>query len=160
MSLPLQAAAAALLALLVLSVLAVQGGTPPDVIVSWYLALRRPWWQPPDWTIPVVWVVIFALMAWAVRRAWRHAPDREARRALLHATILNLFLNGLWAVLFFAWRRPDLALIETVPFWLSIALLIWLCRRQDRRAPWLLAPYLAWVSFAAWLNLALLRLNP
>jgi translocator protein len=52
-----------------------------------------------------------------------------------------------------------LALAEVVALWLSIVLLIAVCAQHDRWAPWLLVPYLIWVSFAAALNLAVVRLN-
>jgi tryptophan-rich sensory protein len=159
MTLPRQAALAAFLALALLLGLAWQAGTPPAEMLRWYLSLQRPPWQPPDWVVPVAWGVIFALLALALIRALRRAPDHEARRALVHATVLNLFLNGLWAVLFFAQKRPDRALAETLPFWLSVVFLMWLTRRQDRAGPWLLLPYLAWVTFAVFLNRELLRLN-
>ena len=44
--------------------------------------------------------------------------------------------------------------------WLAIAATLMAFRPVSRVAAWLLAPYLAWVSFAAALNLALWRLNP
>jgi tryptophan-rich sensory protein len=72
---------------------------------------------------------------------------------------LNLALNVLWSVLFFALRRPDWALAEVVALWMSIAVLIGVLARHPRSGAWLLAPYLAWVSFAAVLNLAIVRLN-
>jgi tryptophan-rich sensory protein len=56
-------------------------------------------------------------------------------------------------------RRPDWALIEVVPFWLSILLLIVVLRPASSRASWLLAPYLVWVAFARWLNVEIVRLN-
>jgi len=43
--------------------------------------------------------------------------------------------------------------------WLSILLLIVLLARGSRIAPWLLLPYLAWVSFAAMLNWKIVQLN-
>ena len=66
----------------------------------------------------------------------------------------------LWSELFFGRQRPDWALVEVVPFWLSIVLLIVALAPISRRASLLLLPYLAWVTFAAVLNLAVVRLNP
>jgi benzodiazapine receptor len=61
--------------------------------------------------------------------------------------------------LFFRFRRPDWALAEVVPFWLSILALMIVLRPISRRASWVLAPYLAWLCFAGWLNYAVVRLN-
>ena len=71
----------------------------------------------------------------------------------------NAFTNVLWSLLFFRLRRPDWALAEVSFLWLSILLLIVYLGRFSPRSGWLLAPYLAWVSFAAVLNLAVVRLN-
>jgi tryptophan-rich sensory protein len=72
---------------------------------------------------------------------------------------VNALLNVLWSELFFVWQRPDWALAEVVVLWLSIILLIVTLAPISRRASWLLVPYLAWVSFAGALNLAVVQLN-
>ena len=72
---------------------------------------------------------------------------------------VNALLNVLWSELFFEWQRPDWALAELVVLWLSIVLLIVVLVPISRRASWLLVPYLAWVSFAGVLNLAVVQLN-
>jgi tryptophan-rich sensory protein len=126
---------------------------------TWYYGLRQPPWKPPDWLFGPAWTAIFALIAVAGIQAWRDAPDRRAREWLLALFALNAFLNVLWSLLFFRLRRPDWALIEVGFLWLSIVVLIAVLGRWSRPAAWLLAPYLAWVTFAAALNAAVVRLN-
>jgi len=125
----------------------------------WYADLRKPSWQPPDWLFPPAWTTIFALAAVSGVLAWRAAPDREAREWLLGLFALNAFLNVLWSGLFFRLHRPDWALAEVGFLWLSIVLLIVVLARWSKAASAVLVPYLAWVSFAAVLNLAVVRLN-
>jgi tryptophan-rich sensory protein len=72
---------------------------------------------------------------------------------------LNAFLNVSWSLLFFRLRRPDWALAEVGMLWLSILVLLVFLGRVSRTSGWLLVPYLAWVAFAAALNLAVVRLN-
>jgi len=72
---------------------------------------------------------------------------------------LNGFLNVLWSLLFFALKRPDWALVEVALLWLSILLLIIVFWRFVKPASLYLVPYLLWVSFAAFLNLTVVRLN-
>lgn len=134
------------------------GGAATD-IGPWYLGLRKPSWQPPDWLFGPVWTAIFALTALAGLRAWRREPDAAGRGRVLAAYALNALLNVLWSALFFTVKRPDWALVEAVPLWLSVVLLIVVSGRRDRAAGWLLAPYLAWVAFAAVLNWSVVRLN-
>jgi benzodiazapine receptor len=126
---------------------------------AWYYGLRQPAWKPPDILFGPVWTTIYTLAAVAAVRAWLHAGHTRARRTLLAAFGVNALLNVLWSALFFRLRRPDWALAEVPLFWLSIVALIVVTRRSDALAPWLLAPYLAWVAFAAALNLAVVRLN-
>ncbi|MCR5868055.1 MAG: TspO/MBR family protein [Aquincola tertiaricarbonis] len=139
--------------------LSVLGGLATD-IGPWYRGLAKPAWQPPDWLFGPVWTTIYALGVVAAVRAWRAPVQQPGRGALLTAFGANGIANVLWSVLFFAMRRPDWAAFEVVLLWLSIAWLIRVAGRRDRLAGWLLAPYLAWVSFAAVLNLTIVRLNP
>jgi len=135
------------------------GGLATD-LGPWYVGLAKPWWQPPGWFFGPAWTLIFALTALAAASAWIGAPDGGARQLLAGAFAVNAVLNILWSVLFFTFRRPDWALIELVGLWLSIVVLIVLTARSSAYAPWLLAPYLAWVGFAGVLNWTILRLNP
>lgn len=139
-------------------VVAVAGGLATD-IGPWYRALRKPWFQPPDWLFGPAWTLIYAMIAVAAADMWQSAADERARSRVVSAFALNGALNALWSVLFFTLKRPDYALAEVVLLWLSIAGLMWMARPISGRAFWLLTPYLAWVSFAAALNLAVVRLN-
>jgi tryptophan-rich sensory protein len=126
---------------------------------TWYYALRKPPWQPPDWLFGPAWTLIFALAALAGVLYWRNQPRREGRLQVLAAFALNAFLNTFWSLLFFRLKRPDLALYEVGFLWLSIVLLIALLRRGSRTAAWLLVPYLIWVSFASYLNWTIVQMN-
>jgi translocator protein len=68
-------------------------------------------------------------------------------------------LNVAWSVLFFRRQRPDWALLEVPLLWLSVLALIVLLWPRSRTASLLLIPYLAWVSFAAFLNYTIVQLN-
>jgi len=69
-------------------------------------------------------------------------------------------VNALWSWLFFAWRQGAWAFAEVVLLWVLVAATISAFRRVHRLAAWLLVPYLAWVTFAAALTLAIWQLNP
>lgn len=125
----------------------------------WYRALRQPAWQPPDTWFGPAWTLIYTLTAAAGVRAWLGAREPRQRHALLLAFGLNASLNVLWSWLFFRLRRPDWALAEVVLLWLSIIVLMVVCGRTSSAAVWLLVPYLAWVAFAASLNLGVVQLN-
>ena len=137
---------------------AVVGGVMTD-IGPWYLSLIKPAWQPPDWLFGPAWTLIFSLAAASGVIAWRDAPNQSSREWMLALFALNGFLNVLWSLLFFRLRRPDWALMEVGFLWLSVALLMLVLWRYSRKASLLLIPYLVWITFAAALNWATVRLN-
>ncbi len=138
-------------------VVAILGAVLTD-IGDWYYSLEKPPWQPPDWAFGPAWTLIFAATATAGALAWMAAGER-ARIVIAAAFGINAILNVAWSLLFFRLRRPDWALAEVAVFWVSIAALIVICGSVDSRAGWLLLPYIGWVSFAAILNLTIVRLN-
>ncbi len=126
---------------------------------AWYRQLNKPSWQPPDWLFGPVWMVLYGMIAAAGWLVWREAGFAGATLALVLYAV-QLVLNALWSALFFGLRRMDLALIEVGALWLSILATLVAFWPIDRTAALLMLPYLAWVSFAAFLNYTVLRLNP
>lgn len=125
----------------------------------WYAGLRMPAWKPPDWLFGPAWTLIFGLAALAGMQWWRYAPTARNRRWMLVLFALNAVLNLAWSLLFFHLRRPDWALLEVVALWLSIVALILATPAKPSTPAWLLAPYLVWVTIAAALNFAVVKLN-
>ena len=125
---------------------------------AWYAALAKPAWNPPNAIFAPVWSVLYGLMAVAAWLVWRRAGFSGAGAALgLFA--VQLILNALWSYLFFGRHQPGLAFGDIVVLWVAILSVVLLFLRVDRVAGALLLPYLAWVSFAAYLNFTLWRLN-
>jgi len=86
------------------------------------------------------------------------SPAREKEPAL-SLYIAQLGLNAAWSRVFFYGQAIGAAAVVVCVLWLAIAATIWLAWTKDRMASLLLIPYLAWVSFAAVLNIAIWRLN-
>lgn len=123
---------------------------------AWYARLRKPWFNPPNWLFPIAWAVLYlmiALSAWLVWRQTGLGPE-------IWLWFGSLLLNAAWSWLFFGMRRMDLALAELAVFWVSIAAMVLAFAPVSAAAAWLMVPYLAWVSFAGFLNWTLWRLNP
>jgi translocator protein len=128
-------------------------------IGPWYRNLNKPSWQPPDWLFGPAWTVILSLAAWAAVLAWNGAPDTGTRTTIIVLYAVNFVFHLLWSPLFFTLRRPDWSLIEVVFLWGSVLALIVGLRQASVMASWLIVPYFIWVSFAALLNLAIVKLN-
>jgi translocator protein len=125
----------------------------------WYHALRRPAWQPPDWLFGPAWTLILGLASLAMFLGLRNAQTRRDWLLVLAVFLLNGALNIIWSPLFFKLRRPDWALLEVPFLWLSILLPIVVLWLISRTGSYLMVPYLVWVSFAAVLNLTIVRMN-
>ncbi|HXK11251.1 MAG TPA: TspO/MBR family protein [Vicinamibacteria bacterium] len=124
-------------------------------VAEWYPALKKPSWTPPHWVFGPVWTFIYPMVAVAGWLAWREGRARLGPLVYL----LQLALNAAWPWFFFAQRRPDRALVCIAALCVFVVATIAAFWRLSRRAALLLVPYLAWVAFAAALNLALWRMN-
>ncbi len=128
-------------------------------IPTWYATLVRPEFSPPNWIFAPVWTTLFALMGIAAFLVWNKGLKRQDIKIALSMFIIQLVLNTLWSILFFGMQNPGAALIEIVVLWLAILATILTFAKISRVAAWLLVPYIAWVSFAAYLNYSIWILN-
>jgi translocator protein len=138
-------------------VLGVAGGLLTK-LTTWYDALKKPGWKPPDWSFGPIWTLVFAFISFAIAFAWTLA-DAQQRTLMLWALAINGILNIAWSGIFFIMRNPPLAFAELVLFWISIAALVYVFSGISRTAGLLLLPYLCWVTAAGVLNYQIVRLN-
>ncbi|WP_377294592.1 TspO/MBR family protein [Rhizobium sp. SG2393] len=122
----------------------------------WYETLRKPSWTPPKWAFPVVWSVLYAAIAYAGWSVW----TLSGWSLPMMFWVVQILVNAAWSWLFFGRRRMDLALADIAVLWLSILGFILTAWPISTLAALLFIPYLAWVTTAAFLNRAVMRLNP
>lgn len=127
-------------------------------IKTWYPTLIKPSFNPPNYLFGPVWTILFALMGIALYLVWQAKKGKKKAEAL-KIFWLQLGLNIAWSVLFFGLHSPLWAFIDILGLWLAIFVSIKKFMRLSPNAAYLLTPYLAWVSFAALLNFAIVRLN-
>jgi benzodiazapine receptor len=149
--------ATALVAVAWLGAMAFAGGSMTEV-GPWYEELRFPRIRPPNWLFGPAWTTIYILIGIGGVSAWT-AADAAQRTTLVAVLAVNTALNVLWSPLFFKLRRPDWALAEWVPFWASVAGVFATVYAIKPEAALYFAPYLAWVTFAGWLNWRIVELN-
>ena len=123
---------------------------------AWYAALQTPSWNPPPWLFGPAWTLLYTLMAIAAWLVWKRVGF--SRPLVLY--FVQLALNAAWTPIFFGAHQLGWALIEIVVMWIAILLTLLSFRRVNPKSGWLFVPYLAWVSFATFLNFTLWRLNP
>jgi len=128
-------------------------------IPTWYEGLRKPSFNPPEWLFGPAWTVLYLLMAVAAFLVWKQGLGVPGVKLALIVFLAQLLLNSAWSILFFGLRSPLAGLVDIFLLWFAILTTIILFFRVSTAAGVLLLPYIAWVSFAAILNAAILLLN-
>lgn len=126
--------------------------SPPG---AWYQALEKPAWNPPPWIFGPVWTLLYLGMAAAAWLVWKQGGQGFALRLYF----VQLALNAAWTPVFFGAHAMGAALTVIICLWIAIFLTLRAFAPVSRPAGLLLVPYLAWVSFASFLNFTLWRLN-
>lgn len=132
--------------------------TTPN-IPGWYASLNKPSFTPPNYVFPVVWNILYALMAISLWRLWEEAPGKARKRAVT-LFLLQLAVNLAWSFIFFGAKAIGAGLITILAL---DALVIWTIHAAwnvDRFAAALLLPYLLWIGYATALSVEIFRLNP
>jgi tryptophan-rich sensory protein len=123
---------------------------------SWYESLRKPFWNPPKWAFPVVWTVLYIVIAVAASRV-AGAPGSAMAMAFW---ALQIALNTLWTPVFFGLHRIKAGMVVIAALWVAVLGATINTFLVEPFAGWLMVPYLAWVTVAASLNAAVWWLNP
>ncbi len=121
-------------------------------------SVAKPPLSPPGILFPIVWTVLYALMGIGAARV-AQTPKSEERSNALLLFLLQLVFNFLWSTIFFTYQAFGAALIWLLALWVLIILMILAFRKVDPLAAKLQIPYLAWVTFAAYLNAGVWLLN-
>ena len=118
----------------------------------------KPPLSPPGIVFPIVWSILFALMGVGAARIYISPASRDRSRAL-GIFLLQLAFNFFWSIIFFNLRSFGLALLWLVVLWLLILWMIQAFHKTDSLSAYLQIPYILWVTFAAYLNFGVWRLN-
>lgn len=123
-----------------------------------FAEINKPPLSPPAWLFPVVWTVLYVMMGIASYIVSTSGYPARARTALTVYGI-QLGFNFLWSIIFFNLENYLFAFIWLVILWALILLTTVLFYRINKWAGYLMIPYLLWVTFAGYLNLAIYFLN-
>jgi len=126
-------------------------------IPTWYASLNKPSFAPPGWLIGTIWVILYTLMGISLWLVWISEKKRKTRATSMFK--FQLILNALWSFLFFGLKSPLYGLIGIIMVWAAILATIILFYRIEKKAAYLLVPYLVWVSIATILNYLIFVMN-
>lgn len=114
---------------------------------------------PPAWLFPVVWVILYAVMGFSAYLIYSSDAERESKRRALLIYGVQLTLNFLWSIVFFRFEGLWAAFVIILLLWASIIAMILAFKKINPIAAYINIPYLIWVTFAAYLNLATAIIN-
>jgi tryptophan-rich sensory protein len=126
-------------------------------VQGWFASLTRPPLAPPNWVFAPVWTVLYGMIGVSAWRVWRTGRPDSYRALLLWGW--QLLFNALWSPAFFGFHSPGLALAVILVLLVLAGLTLRRFARIDRAAAWLLAPYVAWGVYAAYLTGGFFVLN-
>ncbi|MBO7508878.1 MAG: tryptophan-rich sensory protein [Alphaproteobacteria bacterium] len=133
--------------------------TPHGDSHLWYNGLVKSGLTPPGWVFSVAWTLLYAMLGVAlylVIRVARSATNKMRAYALFVAQML---LNAGWSYVFFGLHFPAFGLIVLLTLFLVS---VWMARvfdGIDRRAAYLVIPYLLWMMFAFYMNAYIVLMN-
>ena len=129
-------------------------------IPTWYAALEKPLFTPPNWLFAPAWITLYLLMGISASIIWHRGLDKPQVRTALIIFLIQLILNALWSVVFFGLESPLYGVVVIAVLWIAIVATIVQFFRISTLAGALLLPYIGWVTFAAALNISIFMLNP
>jgi tryptophan-rich sensory protein len=135
------------------------GGMLTRPNLDWYATLAKPPFAPPNSVFPIVWPILYVLMAVSAWVAWKAPAKEEDRRIAFAWFFIQLGIGVIWSYAFFWMHSPFFGLVVIMALLVAIAITIVYFDRLSRIAALLLVPLLLWVCFAAGLNAAFWLLN-
>ncbi len=128
-------------------------------VSTWYPMLIKPAYTPSGQIIGAVWIILFTLMGISLFLIWREGKDMPEVNFALFVFAAQLIVNILWSAAFFGLQSPLAGMIVIIVLWALILITTFRFWPINRTAALLLVPYVLWVSFAAFLNYSIWRLN-
>ena len=124
-----------------------------------YKEINQPKFAPPGYLFPIVWTGLYILMGISSGRIYLKNTLSNQKDYSLVIYALSLFFNCVWSIIFFNARSYLFAFIWLVILWALVLTTIIKYYKIDKLSATLQIPYLAWITFAGYLNLAIFLLN-
>ena len=128
-------------------------------VASWYQDLARPIATPPDIVFPIVWAILYIMMAISFYLAFMKETS-DAKYKILNGWFIGLlFLHIVWTYAFFYMGYLGIALIVLIVIDVLSYMIMMEFWRVSKISAWMFLPYFTWILFATYLNAAFINLN-
>ena len=122
-----------------------------------FALLKQPPLSPPGWLFPVVWTILYSLMGISSAIVFIKNTIDTKRALTIYAA--QLFVNALWAPIFFGLELRLVAFVWLLILIVLVVKMIAEFKKVDDTAGNIQFPYLIWLLFAGYLNLAVFLIN-
>ena len=119
--------------------------------------IQKPPLTPPAIVFPIAWTILYILMG--IASYFVFVSDSPLKDSALRVYGIQLVFNFFWSIFFFNFGAYLFSFFWLLAMWLIIIICILLFFAIDKKAAYLMLPYLAWVTFAGYLNLGVYFLN-
>jgi len=126
---------------------------------EWYRALIKPELTPPSYVFPIVWAILFFLIGLAGYYVWNFYESDFKRKLFGTLYLVNGIFVYLWSYFFFGIHDMNSALYTIIGIIIVAELMILSAFGTNKKSAYMLIPYLLWVLFATYLNVAIIALN-
>jgi len=127
-------------------------------IVSWYHPLHKSSLTPPAIVFPIVWSILYTMIALSGWSLWENHKNRKAKIALGFYSA-QMALNWAWSPLFFNFHLIALSFYCIISITLLTFITILLTKDHFKFSSIMLVPYFIWLIFASYLNGSFWMLN-
>ncbi len=126
---------------------------------SFFDVYAEPPLLPPKWLFPVAWVILYALMGYSAYLVSMTPSHPDTKKAALAVYWTQLAFNFSWSIVFFRFRWLWAGFGIIAVMLLLIIVMTVLFYRINKKAGLLNIPYILWVAFATYLNIATAVIN-
>lgn len=121
-----------------------------------YSDVVKPPLSPPGIVFPIVWTILYILMGISYFIATK---DNEDNKELDQIYLLQLLVNFMWPIIFFALEMYFTAFLWIILLLILVIVMIKELLKANKISGYLQIPYLIWLLFATYLNLGITLLN-
>lgn len=128
-----------------------------DTGMNWYYTLQKPAWTLPNFVFPLVWTILYVLMAFSAWLVWR--AKKPHHQIALDFWCVQLLFNALWTPVFFSQQNLFYGLIIIDLLWISILVTTIFFFKHSKLAAFLMLAYLLCATYAVALNFMIWQMN-
>lgn len=125
-----------------------------DMMVQYGNVIKPPL-SPPTIVFPIAWTILYVLMGISAAMIYTKGGASNYKSIGLTLHVVQLILNFFWSIIFFNMKQYNFAFVWLVILWLVVFSMMLNFKKISDTAFFLNIPYIVWLTFAGYLNLAI-----